>query len=57
VAGEGQAGRWWERDVFCISPGPDGIYQTPFEGTKSATQFGTDRSGDDFVYIIQGSGR
>ncbi|MDO8835403.1 MAG: hypothetical protein Q7V01_07385 [Vicinamibacterales bacterium] len=56
-AGEGQTGRWWERDVFCISPGPDGIYQTPFEGTKAAFQFGTDRAADDWVYIIQGSGR
>jgi len=55
-ASEGRFGRWWERDVFCISPGPDGIYSTPFEGTKGAG-FGTDRGGDDWVYIIQGSGR
>ena len=57
AAVEGQTGRWWERDVFCISPGPNGVYETPFGGTHVPNQFGTDRGADDFVYIIQGSGR
>jgi hypothetical protein len=53
--GEGNLSRWWERDVFCISPGPNGLYETYFGGCT--TDHGTCREGDDFVFIIQGSGR
>ncbi len=52
---EGYYTRWWERDVFCISPGPNGLYETFFGGCT--TDHGTCRTGDDFVYVIQGSGR
>jgi hypothetical protein len=55
AADEGYIGRWWERDVFCISPGPNGLYETYFGGCT--TDHGTCRTNDDFVFIIQGSGR
>lgn len=51
---EGYVSRWWERDVFCISPGPNGLYETFFGGGANG---GTVREGDDFVYIVSGSGR
>jgi type II secretory pathway pseudopilin PulG len=49
------SGRWWNRDVFCLSPGPNGFYETYFGGCTSGD--GTCRGGDDFVYVISGSGR
>jgi hypothetical protein len=52
---EGYKTRWWERDVFCISPGPNGLYETFFGGCT--TDHGTCREGDDFVYVVSGSGR
>ena len=55
LAAEGHRTRWWERDVFCISPGPNGLYETFFGGCT--TDHGTCRASDDWVYIIQGSGR
>jgi hypothetical protein len=55
AADEGYYQRWWERDVFCISPGPNGLYETYFGGCT--IDHGTCRAGDDFVFIIQGSGR
>jgi len=55
LADEGPVTRWWERDVFCISPGPNGLYETFFGGCT--TDHGTCRTGDDWVFIIQGSGR
>jgi type II secretory pathway pseudopilin PulG len=54
-ADEGAVTRWWERDVFCISPGPNGLYETYFGGCT--TDHGTCRMSDDWVYIIQGSMR
>ena len=53
-AGEGNASFWWERDVICLSAGPNQHIDTPFAGNGS---YGTVRSGDDFVYVISGSGR
>jgi type II secretory pathway pseudopilin PulG len=44
----------WNRDVFCISAGPNQTYETPVEGNING---GTNRGGDDFIYIIQGSTR
>lgn len=57
--GEGAATRWWERDAFCLSAGPNGLYETYFGGCSATVgpNKGTCREGDDFVYIIQGSGR
>jgi hypothetical protein len=51
---EGSRNRWWEKDVFCLSSGPNRLYQTPF---ACNTNHGTCRVADDFVYVIQGSGR
>jgi hypothetical protein len=56
----------WDRDVFCISAGPNKIFQTPFHGCPPpgdafvpATNdtLGTCRGGDDWTFIIQGSTR
>jgi len=52
---EGGSSRWWERDVFCLSAGPNGQYETYFGGCTSGQ--GTCRAGDDFVSVIKGSGR
>jgi hypothetical protein len=43
---------WMNKDVFCLSAGPNGRYETPFGGCQSAD--GTCREGDDFVYVISG---
>jgi type II secretory pathway pseudopilin PulG len=51
----------WDRDVFCISPGPNVVVETFFGGCLPNAHvllpMGTCRQGDDFVYIIQGSTR
>ena len=46
--------RGWSNDTFCISPGPNGQYETAFGGNLSQ---GVSRRGDDFVYIISGDTR
>jgi len=51
---EGEHSGGWSRDVFCISPGPNGLFETRFEGNIT---FGTTRLGDDFTYVIQGDSR
>jgi type II secretory pathway pseudopilin PulG len=51
---EGSSAWWWERDVICVTPGPDKRLDTPFGGTAGR---GTNRSGDDFVSVVAGSGR
>ncbi len=56
AAAEGHRQRWWERDVFCISPGPNGLYETYFGGS-AVPGHGTIRENDDFVYVVAGSGR
>jgi len=52
---------WWEHDVFCISPGPNGLYETAVASDIGCPGpvglFGACRTGDDFIYVIQGSGR
>ena len=55
--GEGQNGLTWNRDVFCISAGPDRMFETYFGGCLSTTQFGTCREGDDWITVIQGGTR
>jgi type II secretory pathway pseudopilin PulG len=42
----------WDNDVFCLSAGPNGRFETP---VVSGT--GTSRTGDDFTYVISGSTR
>jgi hypothetical protein len=52
--GEGQRSGGWSRDTFCISAGPNGLYETPFGGNAA---HGVSRQGDDLVFIIAGSSR
>ena len=52
--GEGQRSGGWSRDTFCISAGPNGLFETPFGGN---TTHGVDRRGDDLVFIISGDTR
>jgi hypothetical protein len=51
---EGSLASWWERDVICVTAGPNQTLETPFAGNVT---FGTLRSGDDFAFVISGSGR
>ena len=46
--------RSWSNDTFCISPGPNGQYETAFGGNAT---HGVYRRGDDFIYIISGDTR
>jgi hypothetical protein len=52
--GEGKRSGGWSQDVFCISAGPNGLYETAFGGNANR---GTYRHGDDFIYIISGDTR
>ena len=54
---EGQNGTSWNRDVFCLSGGPNRQYETYFGGCLGTVQFGTCREGDDFTFVIQGGTR
>jgi type II secretory pathway pseudopilin PulG len=51
--GQGQAQGGWSKDVFCISAGRNGIYETDF----LAAGYGTKRRVDDFTFVIQGDTR
>jgi len=57
--GEGGHNRWWETDVICISVGPNQTFDTTFKPhmTGPYTSWGTSRGGDDFTFVISGSGR
>jgi hypothetical protein len=44
----------WSNDTFCISPGPNGQYETAFGGNAT---HGVYRRGDDFIYVISGGTR
>lgn len=48
---EGQKSGEWSYDVFVISAGPNGLYETPF-GQKNAIA-----SGDDIIHLITGDTR
>ncbi|MEW5983914.1 MAG: type II secretion system protein [Acidobacteriota bacterium] len=50
---EGQGCWGWSFDTFCISAGENGVVETPFAASNS----GTERAGDDFVYVISGGSR
>jgi hypothetical protein len=54
---EGRNGTSWNRDTFCLSAGPNRMYETYFGGCLGTTRFGTCREGDDFTYVIQGGTR
>lgn len=51
---EGERSGGWSRDTFCISPGPNALYQTAFGGNYKR---GVTRRGDDFIFIISGDTR
>jgi hypothetical protein len=51
---EGGKSGGWSRDTFCISSGPNGLFQTAFGGNSNR---GVDRRGDDFIYVIGGDTR
>jgi len=52
--GEGQRSGGWSHDSFCITAGPNGVYETPFGGNAT---HGVDRRGDDLIFIISGDTR
>ena len=52
--GEGQRSGGWSRDVFCITPGPDGLFETAFAGNS---MHGVYRRGDDLVFVVSGDTR
>jgi len=52
--GEGSISGGWSYDIFCISSGPNGVYETPIGGNGHG---GVTRMGDDFIYIISGGTR
>ena len=53
--GEGQRSGGWSHDVFCLSAGPNKIYQTPVSGDYPTGAKGLNRIGDDYTYPISGS--
>ena len=53
-SGEGNTSTGWSRDTFCISPGPNGLYETAIGGNGNG---GVNRNGDDFIFIISGGTR
>ncbi len=52
--GQGQKSGGWSNDVFCLSAGPNTLFETAFGGNSN---YGVYRGGDDFVYIISGDTR
>lgn len=52
---EGKRSGGWSHDVFCLSPGQNGLYETAFADKTGGR--GTARGGDDFVYVISGDTR
>ncbi len=51
---EGKRSGGWSHDAFCLSAGPNGLYETAFGGNGKG---GVTRKGDDFIYIISGDTR
>jgi hypothetical protein len=56
AASEGALGWWWARNVVCLSAGPDQTISSPF-AQAAIPGAGTNRLGDDFIFVISGSGR
>ena len=52
--GQGRRSGGWSHDVYCISPGPNKLYETAIAGNGTG---GVYRLGDDFIYIISGDTR
>jgi type II secretory pathway pseudopilin PulG len=55
--GEGQRNGGWDRDVFCLSAGPNKLFETPYAVAGLAATAGTYRGNDDFTYVISGDTR
>lgn len=51
---EGDQRGGWSRDTIVVSAGPNNLFDTPFGGSVN---FGTNRQGDDLVYVIRGDTR
>jgi hypothetical protein len=51
---EGKRSGGWSHDAFCISSGPNALFETGF--ATGATR-GVTRKGDDFIYVISGDTR
>jgi hypothetical protein len=51
---EGKRSGGWSHDTFCLSAGPNGLYETGFGSNASR---GVNRQADDFIYIISGDTR
>jgi len=51
---EGKRNMGWSHDTFCLSAGPNGLYETGFASNASR---GVSRRADDFIYIISGDTR
>ena len=51
---EGSIAGGWSYDTFCLSAGPNGLYESPIGGNGHG---GHVRGGDDFTYVISGGTR
>ena len=51
---EGSIAGGWSYDTFCLSAGPNGLYESPIGGNGHG---GHVRAGDDFTYVISGGTR
>lgn len=52
---EGNKAGGWSHDVFVITAGPNGVYDTPI--AVDAGNRGTVRAGDDLIYLVAGDTR
>ena len=52
--GEGQRSGGWSHDAFCISAGPNGLFETAFAAHPGR---GASRAGDDLIFVISGGTR
>ena len=52
--GEGSITGGWSYDTFCLSAGPNGLYESPIGGNGHGGHL---RAGDDFTYVISGGTR
>ena len=52
--GGGNTGGGWSYNTFCISAGPNGVYETSIGGNANG---GVTRTGDDFIFVIGGGTR
>jgi hypothetical protein len=53
-AAEGGRRGGWSRDTLVVSAGPNGLFDTAIGGN---TNYGTDRQGDDLLYVLRGDTR